>query len=68
MEAKGTYDELVNTGKDFAKLLSSSHDENEDLKDVEKPPPMSRRTSARVSTFFQNYINLGIPNYLVNLP
>ncbi|CAH0699044.1 unnamed protein product [Spodoptera exigua] len=50
VEAKGTYDELVNTGKDFAKLLSSSHDENEDLKDVEKPPPMSRRTSARLST------------------
>ncbi|CAH1643464.1 unnamed protein product [Spodoptera littoralis] len=50
VEAKGTYDELINTGKDFAKLLSSSHDENEDLKDVEKPPPMSRRTSARLST------------------
>ncbi|XP_022822041.1 multidrug resistance-associated protein 4-like isoform X2 [Spodoptera litura] len=50
VEAKGTYDELINTGKDFAKLLSSSHDENEDLKDIEKPPPMSRRTSARLST------------------
>lgn len=49
MDAKGSYDELVSTGKDFAKLLSSSHDENEDKKDVEKPPPMSRRTSARVS-------------------
>nr|XP_021196505.2 ATP-binding cassette sub-family C member 4 isoform X3 [Helicoverpa armigera]WRX06129.1 ABCC1 [Helicoverpa armigera] len=50
VEAKGSYDELVSTGKDFAKLLSSSHDENEDKKDVEKPPPMSRRTSARLST------------------
>ncbi|KAJ8734037.1 hypothetical protein PYW07_014588 [Mythimna separata] len=50
VEAKGTYDELVSTAKDFAKLLSSSHDENEDKKDVEKPPPMSRRTSARLST------------------
>lgn len=49
MDAKGSYDELVSTGKDFAKLLSSSHDENEDRKDLEKPPPMSRRTSARVS-------------------
>ncbi|XP_026726081.1 multidrug resistance-associated protein 4 [Trichoplusia ni] len=50
VDAKGTYDELVTTGKDFAKLLSSSHDENEDKKDLEKPPPMSRRTSARLST------------------
>nr|UCL51441.1 ABCC4 [Heliothis virescens] len=50
VEAKGSYDELVSTGKDFAKLLSSSHDENEDKKDLEKPPPMSRRTSARLST------------------
>ncbi|KAJ8734780.1 hypothetical protein PYW08_014030 [Mythimna loreyi] len=50
VEAKGTYDELVSTAKDFAKLLSSSHDENDDKKDVEKRPPMSRRTSARLST------------------
>lgn len=47
VECKGTYDELQTTGKDFAKLLSSSHDENEDF---EKPPPLSRRTSARLST------------------
>ncbi|XP_075985083.1 ATP-binding cassette sub-family C member 4-like [Anticarsia gemmatalis] len=50
VEAKGTYDELQTTGKDFAKLLSSSHDENEDKKDLEKPLPLSRRTSARLST------------------
>ncbi|KAL4715253.1 hypothetical protein ACJJTC_007835 [Scirpophaga incertulas] len=50
VEAKGTYDELVNSGKDFAKLLSSTHDENEENNDNEKPPPMSRRTSSRLST------------------
>nr|QCO93577.1 ATP-binding cassette subfamily C member 6 [Chilo suppressalis] len=48
VEAKGTYDELMSSGLDFAKLLSSSHDENEDKKD--KPPPMTRRTSSRLST------------------
>ncbi|XP_049887652.1 ATP-binding cassette subfamily C member 4-like isoform X1 [Pectinophora gossypiella] len=50
IEAKGTYDELQTSGKDFAKLLSASHDENDDNKEAEKPPPMSRRTSARLST------------------
>ncbi|CAB3237244.1 unnamed protein product [Arctia plantaginis] len=50
VEAKGTYDELQTTGKDFAKLLSSSHDENEDKKKLDKPLPLSRRTSARLST------------------
>lgn len=52
IEAKGTYDELQTTGKDFAKLLSSSHDEDEDKKSLEKPLPLSRRTSARVRDFF----------------
>lgn len=46
VDAKGTYQELMLSGKDFAKLLSSSHDENNP--EAEKPPPMSRRTSARV--------------------
>ncbi|KAJ0181181.1 hypothetical protein K1T71_003266 [Dendrolimus kikuchii] len=50
VEASGTYDELIISGKDFAKLLSSTHDENEDKKDVEKMAPLSRRTSARLST------------------
>ncbi|KAI5634798.1 ABC transporter domain-containing protein [Phthorimaea operculella] len=49
VETKGTYDELQSSGKDFAKLLSATHDENDD-KEKEKPPPMSRRTSARLST------------------
>ncbi|XP_060810578.1 ATP-binding cassette sub-family C member 4 isoform X2 [Amyelois transitella] len=49
IEAKGTYDELATTGKDFAKLLSATHDENEDKK-KEIPAPLSRRTSARLST------------------
>ncbi|KAM3966609.1 ATP-binding cassette subfamily C member 4 isoform 2-T2 [Aphomia sociella] len=49
VEAKGTYDELATSGKDFAKLLSATHDENEDKK-VELIPPLSRRTSARLST------------------
>ncbi|XP_037964111.2 ATP-binding cassette sub-family C member 4 isoform X2 [Plutella xylostella] len=48
VDVKGTYDELLLSGKDFAKLLTSSQDD----KDVvdEKPLPMSRRTSARLST------------------
>ncbi|XP_068628825.1 ATP-binding cassette sub-family C member 4-like isoform X2 [Battus philenor] len=49
IEAKGTYDELIVSGKDFAKLLSSTQDEN-DTNENEKPAPMSRRTSARLST------------------
>lgn len=54
MDAKGTYDELIESGKDFAKLLSSTQDDNDDKKDVAKPPPMSRRTSSRVRTSFMN--------------
>ncbi|XP_026323582.1 multidrug resistance-associated protein 4-like isoform X1 [Hyposmocoma kahamanoa] len=49
IEVKGTFEELQTSAKDFAKLLSSTHDEN-DNKEAEKPPPMSRRTSARLST------------------
>ncbi|CAH2068598.1 unnamed protein product, partial [Iphiclides podalirius] len=49
IEAKGTYDELITSGKDFAKLLSSTQDEN-DPNEAEKPLPMSRRTSTRIST------------------
>ncbi|KOB65590.1 ABC transporter family C protein ABCC2, partial [Operophtera brumata] len=41
-------DYIVIMHNDFAKLLSSSHDENNT--EAEKPPPMSRRTSARLST------------------
>ncbi|GBP56375.1 Probable multidrug resistance-associated protein lethal(2)03659 [Eumeta japonica] len=48
VEVTGTYDELQTSGKDFAKLLSSLQDENEDK--LEKPEPMTRRTSARLST------------------
>ncbi|KAI8429874.1 hypothetical protein MSG28_000366 [Choristoneura fumiferana] len=48
VEAKGTYSELLNYGKDFAKLLSASQENDE--KEEEKPKPMSRRTSARLST------------------
>lgn len=41
----GTFDELITSEKDFAKLLtSSSGDKDKD----EKPLPMSRKTSARV--------------------
>ncbi|KAG6461025.1 multidrug resistance-associated protein 4 isoform X1 [Manduca sexta] len=50
VDASGTYEELLTSGKDFAKLLSSSQDENQDEAETEKPPPMSRRTSARLST------------------
>ncbi|XP_063833055.1 ATP-binding cassette subfamily C member 4 [Ostrinia nubilalis] len=50
VDAKGTYDELVDSGKDFAKLLSSTQDDDDDKKDAEKPPPMPRRTSSRLST------------------
>ncbi|XP_013144481.1 PREDICTED: probable multidrug resistance-associated protein lethal(2)03659 [Papilio polytes] len=49
IEAKGSYDELITSGKDFAVLLSSLQDEN-DTNENEKPLPMSRRTSARLST------------------
>ncbi|XP_022123996.1 ATP-binding cassette sub-family C member 4 isoform X1 [Pieris rapae] len=48
IDAKGTYGELMHSGKDFAKLLSSVQED--DKPEVEKPPPMSRRTSARLST------------------
>ncbi|XP_026764568.1 ATP-binding cassette subfamily C member 4-like isoform X2 [Galleria mellonella] len=48
VEAHGTYNELATSGKDFAKLLSATHDENEE--NLEHIPPMSRRTSARLST------------------
>lgn len=51
VDAKGTYQELMLSGKDFAKLLSSSQDENNP--EAEKPPPMSRRTSARVKILIQ---------------
>lgn len=41
----GTYEELISSGKDFARLLESP----EDNKEIdEKPLPMSRKTSARV--------------------
>ncbi|XP_045502974.1 ATP-binding cassette sub-family C member 4-like isoform X2 [Colias croceus] len=49
IEAQGTFNELMYSGKDFAKLLSASQ-EDDTNPDVEKPPPMSRRTSARLST------------------
>lgn len=49
MEAIGTYDELVSSGKDFAKLLHSLQDEKKDDKD--KLPIMPRRISARVCIF-----------------
>ncbi|XP_063393657.1 ATP-binding cassette subfamily C member 4-like [Cydia fagiglandana] len=48
VEAKGTYAELINYGKDFAKLLSATQEDDEKVE--EKPKPMSRRTSARLST------------------
>ncbi|CAK1548553.1 unnamed protein product [Leptosia nina] len=48
VDAKGTYNELTHSGKDFAKLLSAVQEE--DKPEVEKPAPMSRRTSARLST------------------
>nr|XP_026485069.1 multidrug resistance-associated protein 4-like isoform X1 [Vanessa tameamea] len=50
VDAKGTYDELLTSGKDFAKLLHSVQEDNETNTEKEKPPPMSRRTSARLST------------------
>ncbi|XP_041974686.1 ATP-binding cassette sub-family C member 4 isoform X2 [Aricia agestis] len=49
IEATGSYSELVSSGKDFAKLLDTTHDANETNEDVEKPMPLSRRAS-RVST------------------
>ncbi|XP_050673524.1 ATP-binding cassette subfamily C member 4-like isoform X1 [Leptidea sinapis] len=48
IETKGTYTELLQSGKDFAKLLSAVQED--DKPEAEKPPPMSRRTSARLST------------------
>ncbi|CAK1599802.1 unnamed protein product [Parnassius mnemosyne] len=49
IEAKGKYDELITSGKDFAKLLFSTHDEN-DTSIADKPSTLARRTSARLST------------------
>ncbi|XP_037871800.1 ATP-binding cassette subfamily C member 4 isoform X1 [Bombyx mori] len=49
VDACGTYEELMTSGKDFAKLLTSLQDENED-EPKKLPLPMSRRTSARLST------------------
>ncbi|XP_072936015.1 ATP-binding cassette sub-family C member 4-like [Epargyreus clarus] len=49
VETKGTYDELMTSGTDFAQLLSSTQDDNE-KEETEKPPPMARRTSSRLST------------------
>ncbi|XP_061382806.1 ATP-binding cassette subfamily C member 4 isoform X2 [Danaus plexippus] len=48
IEAKGTYEELLTSGKDFAKLLCSVQED--DNTEAEKPLPISRRTSARLST------------------
>ncbi|CAH0722564.1 unnamed protein product, partial [Brenthis ino] len=50
IEAKGTYEELTTSGKDFAKLLCSVQEDKEVNPETEKPPPMSRRTSSRLST------------------
>ncbi|CAH2099918.1 unnamed protein product [Euphydryas editha] len=50
IEAKGTYDELSTSDKDFAKLLHSVQDDNETNAEKKLPPPLSRRTSARLST------------------
>ncbi|XP_039765386.1 multidrug resistance-associated protein 4 isoform X2 [Pararge aegeria] len=50
IEAKGRYEELLTSGKDFAKLLCSVQENNESNSDTEKPLAMTRRTSSRLST------------------
>ncbi|XP_045455226.1 ATP-binding cassette sub-family C member 4-like [Melitaea cinxia] len=50
IETKGTYDELSTSGKDFAKLLHSVQDDNKTDAEKEKPPPLPRRSSSRLST------------------
>lgn len=50
IETKGTYEELLLSGKDFAKLLCSVQEDKETSPETEKPLPMSRKTSARLST------------------
>lgn len=59
MDDMGTFDELLCSGKDFAKLLTSSNDDNDN---AEKPLPISRRTSARVCGHLCNFSRV---NFLI---
>ncbi|XP_023934404.2 ATP-binding cassette sub-family C member 4 isoform X1 [Bicyclus anynana] len=49
IEAKGKYEELITSGKDFAKLLGSVQENNE-ASDTVKPLVVMRRSSSRLST------------------
>ncbi|XP_045760472.1 ATP-binding cassette sub-family C member 4 isoform X1 [Maniola jurtina] len=50
IEAKGSYEELSTSGKDFAKLLCSVQENNDPHSETEKPLAVARRTSSRLST------------------